>query len=215
MPGAPGFPVRLVGVTDFMRLSLLKAAHATTAGAAVGNPGSLPLFFRQGWEPRIWMHTVVYPTLRKERKGWGTPRFSEPYLPCPSQPADPSTARRMTKVRGESTFRAENCGSLHFGRDDKVSVVALHPEQVLVERTSDPLRSHGTPAGTKVSAALSFRSGAGSERLARRNSLQFCVLRFRLIQDGDVGISVFPEGEKVLIGSLRLDLISRHHERSA
>ena len=166
MPGAPGFPVRLVGVTDFMRLSLLKAAHATTAGAAVGNPGSLPLFFRQGWEPRIWMHTVVYPTLRKERKGWGTPRFSEPYLPCPSQPADPSTARRMTKVRGESTFRAENCGSLHFGRDDKVSVVALHPEQVLVERTSDPCGPTGRRRVQRL--ARRFRS---DQVLVQRDSL--------------------------------------------
>ena len=35
-----------------------------------------------------------------------------------------------------------------------------------------------------------------------RNSLQLRVLRFGLLQDGDVGIGVFPEGEEILIGSL-------------
>jgi hypothetical protein len=37
-----------------------------------------------------------------------------------------------------------------------------------------------------------------------RNSLQLCVIRLRFYQDGDVGIGVFPEGEKGPIGSLCL-----------
>jgi len=32
------------------------------------------------------------------------------------------------------------------------------------------------------------------------------VLGFRLLQDGDVGVGVFPEGEKVVVGGARLDL---------
>ena len=41
-------------------------------------------------------------------------------------------------------------------------------------------------------------------RLRPRSSLQFRVLGFGLLQDGDVGVGVFPEGEDVLIGSLCL-----------
>lgn len=32
-----------------------------------------------------------------------------------------------------------------------------------------------------------------------RTLLKFCVLRFSLLKDGDVGIGVFPEREEVLI----------------
>ena len=34
--------------------------------------------------------------------------------------------------------------------------------------------------------------------------LQLRVLRFRLLQDGDIGVGVFPEGEEVLIGGAGL-----------
>ena len=40
--------------------------------------------------------------------------------------------------------------------------------------------------------------------------LQLCVLRLRLLVDGNVGVSVFPEGEKILIGGLRLGPIALH-----
>ena len=30
--------------------------------------------------------------------------------------------------------------------------------------------------------------------------LQLCVLRLGFLQDGDVGVGVFPDGEEVLIG---------------
>jgi hypothetical protein len=39
--------------------------------------------------------------------------------------------------------------------------------------------------------------------------IQLRVLRLGLLQDGNVWIGVFPERKKVLIGSLRLGLISR------
>ena len=44
--------------------------------------------------------------------------------------------------------------------------------------------------------------------------LQPGVLRFRLGEDGDVGVGVFPEREEILIGRLRLGLVSRHVQRS-
>jgi hypothetical protein len=43
-------------------------------GRAVGNPGSFALFAKGGI-PRISIPTVAYPTLCKERKGWGTRLF--------------------------------------------------------------------------------------------------------------------------------------------
>jgi hypothetical protein len=38
--------------------------------------------------------------------------------------------------------------------------------------------------------------------------LQLRVLCFRLLQDGDVGIGVFPEGEEVLIGGASVSSIA-------
>jgi hypothetical protein len=38
--------------------------------------------------------------------------------------------------------------------------------------------------------------------------LQLRVLRFGFLQDGDVGVDVFPEGEEVLVGGDRTDAIS-------
>ena len=43
-------------------------------GRAVGNPGSFALFAKGG-KPRISIPTVAYPTICKERKGWGTRLF--------------------------------------------------------------------------------------------------------------------------------------------
>ena len=45
--------------------------------------------------------------------------------------------------------------------------------------------------------------------------LQLRVLRLGFLQDGDVGVGVFPEGEEVLIGSLGLPGVSRQSEGSA
>jgi hypothetical protein len=48
----PGFPVGFLGSTDFMRLSLLKAAHANMSGAAYRKSGSRPFLARCGM-PRL------------------------------------------------------------------------------------------------------------------------------------------------------------------
>jgi len=45
--------------------------------------------------------------------------------------------------------------------------------------------------------------------------LQLRILSFGLHEDRDVGISVFPQGEKVLIGLARGDLIARHRQGAA
>jgi hypothetical protein len=39
--------------------------------------------------------------------------------------------------------------------------------------------------------------------------LQFGVLGFGLLQDGDVGVGVFPETQKILIGSPRFRFVAR------
>ena len=43
------------------------------------------------------------------------------------------------------------------------------------------------------------------EKLSRgaQCSLQVRVLRFGLLQDGDVGVGVFPEGEEIFVGGER------------
>jgi hypothetical protein len=52
-----------------------KAAHATMAGAAPQEIRGPSRFFAKGGIPRISIPTVAYPTLCKERKGWGTRPF--------------------------------------------------------------------------------------------------------------------------------------------
>jgi hypothetical protein len=42
-----------------------------------------------------------------------------------------------------------------------------------------------------------------------RQSLQPCVLRLGLSEDGDVGVSVFPERKEILVGGSCFGLISR------
>jgi hypothetical protein len=39
-------------------------------------------------------------------------------------------------------------------------------------------------------------------------SLQLRVFRFRLLQDRNVGVGVFPEGQEILVGGFRLGLIA-------
>jgi hypothetical protein len=42
------------------------------------------------------------------------------------------------------------------------------------------------------------------------NSLQLGVLRLGLLQDGDVGVGVFPEREEILVLTLRPGSVARH-----
>src|SRR6516225_7104142 len=38
--------------------------------------------------------------------------------------------------------------------------------------------------------------------------LQLCIFRFGLLQDGDVGVSVFPERQEILIGGSYQDFLT-------
>ena len=46
-------------------------------------------------------------------------------------------------------------------------------------------------------------------KLVIRRSLQLGVFRLGLLEDRNVRVSVFPEGEEILVGGLCLGLISR------
>jgi hypothetical protein len=48
----------------------------------------------------------------------------------------------------------------------------------------------------------------------KRVLLQPRVLRLRLHQNRNVGVGVFPEGEKIRVGKLCLDRVPRESERS-
>jgi len=49
-------------------------------------------------------------------------------------------------------------------------------------------------------------TGKVNEKSRRRNGLlQLRVLRFGFLQDWDVGVGVFPEGEEILVGGVRPD----------
>src|SRR5437868_15325428 len=56
--------------------------------------------------------------------------------------------------------------------------------------------------------------GAANPTPARRAvlkpSLQLCVLRLGLLQDGNVGVGVFPERKEVLIGALCFGCVAVH-----
>ena len=76
VPHPPGFPVRLGGVNELHAAFLIESRTRCHGwGRAVGNPGSFALFAKGG-RPRISIPTVAYPTLCKERKGWGTRLFA-------------------------------------------------------------------------------------------------------------------------------------------
>ena len=71
VPQNPNFLLGFCDQRNFMRLSLMKAAHGALGGAAYRKFGSFALFAKGGI-PRISRPTVAYPTLCQERKGWGT-----------------------------------------------------------------------------------------------------------------------------------------------
>jgi len=61
----------------------------------------------------------------------------------------------------------------------------------------------------RVAGGQCERATITSERL-----LQLSVLGFGLLQDGDVGVGVFPEGEEVFVGGLRLGRVTCHRVRT-
>jgi hypothetical protein len=75
-PRYPGFPVEVSGVDKlhaaFLNESLLiKPPMRPWMGLHSRKSGVLRAFC-EGWDPRISIQTFAYPTLCKERKGWGT-----------------------------------------------------------------------------------------------------------------------------------------------
>jgi len=63
------------------------------------------------------------------------------------------------------------------------------------------------PDGVRIVSRL---SNDCSELLQRRDVLQLRVLGFRLLQDGDFRIGVFPQTEEVLICRRRFNAIASH-----
>src|SRR5208337_109036 len=57
----------------------------------------------------------------------------------------------------------------------------------------------GLPTAKSTAVRVLFVSPC-SESEPLRALLQLCVLRFRLLQDRNIGIGVFPEGEKIPVG---------------
>ena len=49
----------------------------------------------------------------------------------------------------------------------------------------------------------------GASQSVRRRLLQLRILCLGFLQDGDVGVGVFPEGEEVLIGFAALGLVAQ------
>ena len=97
---------------------------------------------------------------------------------------------------------------LGFLQDGNIRVgVFPEREEILVLRAGfggvplhgvSPCQSEaGQRTPGEVHAAQEFLEA----RVGVRGLFQLCVLRLGFLQDGDVGVSVFPEGEEVLIGS--------------
>jgi hypothetical protein len=64
-------------------------------------------------------------------------------------------------------------------------------------------RPGGSPARVstrEIFENLSFRSRFAASGQPSRQLLQLRVFCLRLLQDGDVGVCVFPEGEKIFVG---------------
>ena len=103
VPHPPGFPVRPGGGNELHAAFLIESRTRRHGwGRAVGNPGSFA-FFEKGGIPRISIPTVAYPTLCKERKGWGTRLFVV-------LPAVPNTNLRLIEnLFLISTSRSKSC----------------------------------------------------------------------------------------------------------
>jgi hypothetical protein len=59
---------------------------------------------------------------------------------------------------------------------------------------------------------IAVRSRTSTHRIncEAERSLQLCVLSLGLLQDGDVGVGVFPKSEEVLVGSFRFRGVTLH-----
>jgi hypothetical protein len=77
-------------------------------------------------------------------------------------------------------------------------------------------KEHAGEAYSRASTMsnLSGNSTFRSYRLCLNELLQLCVFQLGLLQDGNAGVGVFPEGEEILIGSLRLGIVPLEGERA-
>ena len=62
----------------------------------------------------------------------------------------------------------------------------------------------------RLTDAVYAQSASCQQETDSRKLLQLDVLRLGLLQDGDVGVGVFPEGEEILIGGLCLGGVALH-----
>jgi hypothetical protein len=63
-------------------------------------------------------------------------------------------------------------------------------------------------SGSENGQPVVERLPAGIRWATLNESLQLRVLRLGLLQDGDVGVGVFPEGQEILVGSLGLGRVT-------
>jgi hypothetical protein len=79
----------------------------------------------------------------------------------------------------------------------------------IARRTKDP----STLRATGYLSILFFDpyqfAGRASHDVSRLSLLQLRVLRLGFLQDGDVGVGVFPEGEEVLVGGASFQSVAR------
>ena len=81
------------------------------------------------------------------------------------------------------------------------STEEVAPMQLVVTPTHSFLMRSLNSERTEVPSPTHFLV-TRPESQFRNDSLQSCVLGFGFLQDRDVGVGVFPEGEEVLKGSL-------------
>jgi hypothetical protein len=88
------------------------------------------------------------------------------------------------------------------------SPASVETTEVLLNQEHGPVNkvSFGSVGSICVTLASQFSHG---------ELFQLCVLGFRCNQDRDIGVGVFPEGEKILIGGLGLNDITLHGIGSA
>jgi hypothetical protein len=70
----------------------------------------------------------------------------------------------------------------------------------------------GQNIGSNMAVSLARRSLGSWDPLlrVRKTLLQLRVLGFGLLQDGNVGIGVFPEGQEILVCCACLDFVALH-----
>ena len=134
----------------------------------------------------------------------------------------PPIDRGLT-LRLERTLPSEHFVDERAKREDiRPSVHGLAfelPGSEVLQRAEDrplfPARPALGMTQTEAPSGFRRRNSSGIFPTPLAELRQLGVFRFGLLEDRDVGVGVFPEGEEILVGSLCLGLFSRHSERSA